>query len=59
MLTELRRVGFSDCNKKLISLDYLLSLVHSDDLIKLVHPIDVFFHCNNYLNLDYKQVKGF
>ena len=57
MLTELRRVGFGDCNKKLISLDYLLSLVHSDDLVKLVHPIDVFFHCNNYLNLDYKQVK--
>ena len=30
----------TDFNKKLISLDYLLRLVHSDDLNKLVHPID-------------------
>ena len=56
-LTELRRIGFSDCNKKLISLDYLLSIVHSDDLISLVHPIDVVFGFKNYINLDHKQMK--
>ena len=57
VLTELRRIGFSDCNKKLISLDYLLSIVHSDDLISLVHPIDVVFENKNHINLDYKQLK--
>ena len=31
-VTALRRIGFGDFNKKLISLDYLLTLVHSDDL---------------------------
>ena len=43
-VTELRRVGFGDCNKKLISLDYLLRLGHSGDLIKLIHPLDAVFN---------------
>ena len=56
-LTELRRIGFGNCNKKLISLDYLLSLVHSDDLNKLVHPIDVVFNEVRKINLNKEQVK--
>jgi tRNA pseudouridine55 synthase len=56
-LTELRRIGFGNCKKKLISLDYLLSLVHSDDLNKLVHPIDVVFNEVRKINLNEEQVK--
>tara|TARA_B100000963_G_C22541742_1_gene632507 strand:+ start:161 stop:1054 length:894 start_codon:yes stop_codon:yes gene_type:complete len=57
MVTELRRLRFTDCNKKLISLDYLLSLVHSDEQIKLVHPIDVVFKEIVKIQLSNKQVK--
>ena len=31
--------------------------MHSDDLISLVHPIDVVFGFKNYINLDHKQMK--
>ena len=57
VITELRRIGFGDCNKKLISLDYLLSLVHSDDQNKLVHPIDVVFKEIHKIQLSDKQLK--
>ncbi len=43
-VTELRRVGFGEYNKKLISLDYLLRLGHSGDLIKLIHPLEAVFN---------------
>ena len=43
VITELRRIGFGDCNKKLISLDYLLSLVHSGKQNKLICPLDTVF----------------
>ena len=57
MVTELRRLRFGDFNKKLISLDYLLSLVHSDDQRKLVHPIDAVFKKITKIQLSNKQVK--
>ncbi len=56
-ITELRRIKFGDCKKKLISLDYLLSLVHSEDQNKLVHPIDVVFKNVTKINLSDEQVK--
>ena len=42
-LIELRRLTRDDLNKKLISLDYLLSLVHSGNQNKLIYPIDTIF----------------
>ena len=54
---ELRRIGFDNFNKKLISLDYLLSLVHSDELKRLVHPIDAVMNNILKIQLDYNQVK--
>ena len=54
---ELRRTGFNNFNKKLISLDYLLSLVHSDELKRLVHPIDAVMNNVLKIELDYNQVK--
>ena len=42
-LIELRRLTRDDLNKKLISLDYLLSLVHSGNQNKLICPIDTIF----------------
>ena len=56
-VVELRRIGFNNFNKKLISLDYLLSLVHSDELKKLVHPIDAVMNNVLKIQLDYNQVK--
>ena len=56
-VTELRRIGFGDLNKKLISLDYLLSLVHSEELNKLVYPIDDVFKKSNKIQLDKEQVE--
>ena len=57
LVTELRRIGFGDLNKKLISLDYLLTLVHSDELNKVVCPIDDVFKSANKIELDDKQVE--
>ena len=56
-VVELRRIGFNNFNKKLISLDYLLSLVHSDELKRLVHPIDAVMKNVLKIQLDYNQVK--
>ncbi|MFL2660576.1 MAG: tRNA pseudouridine(55) synthase TruB [Alphaproteobacteria bacterium] len=42
-LIELRRLTRNDLNKKLISLDYFLSLVHSGNQNKLICPIDIIF----------------
>jgi len=51
-VTALRRVGFRDFNKKLISLDYLLTLVHSDDLKHILKPINLVFDNANEIILD-------
>ncbi len=51
-LISLRRVGFGDLNKKLISLDYLLSLVHSDERINVVKPVNLVFNDANQIVLD-------
>ena len=51
-VTALRRIGFGDFNKKLISLDYLLTLVHSDDLINLIKPVNLVFENANEIILD-------
>ena len=56
-VVELRRIGFSNFNKKLISLDYLLSLVHSEELKKLVYPIDAVMNDVLKIQLDDNQVK--
>ena len=56
-VVELRRIGFNNFNKKLISLDYLLSLVHSDELKRLVHPIDAVMNNVLKIQLDKNQVK--
>ena len=56
-VVELRRIGFNNFNKKLISLDYLLSLVHSDELKRLVHPIDAVMNNVSKIQLDDNQVK--
>ena len=56
-VVELRRIGFNNFNKKLISLDYLLSLVHSDELKRLVHPIDAVIKNVLKIQLDDNQVK--
>ena len=56
-VVELRRIGFNNFNKKLISLDYLLSLVHSDELKMLVHPIDAVMNNVFKIQLDHNQVK--
>ena len=53
----MRRIGFNNFNKKLISLDYLLSLVHSDELKRLVHPIDAVMNDVSKIQLDDNQVK--
>ena len=55
-ILSLRRIGFSDCNKKLISLDYLLSLVHSDELINLVKPVEFIFNGAKEIILNKDQV---
>ena len=48
----LRRIGFGDFNKKLISLDYLLTLVHSDELISVIKPLNLVFENANEIVLD-------
>ena len=51
-LIALRRIGFGEFNKKLISLDYLLSLVHSETQIKTIKPISSVFRGVNQIDLD-------
>ena len=52
----MRRIGFGDLNKKLISLDYLLTLVHSDDLINVIKPVNLVFENANEIILDEKAI---
>ena len=56
-VTALRRIGFGDFNKKLISLDYLLTLVHSDDLINIVKPVNLVFDNANEIILDENAIE--
>ena len=55
-VSSLRRIGFGDFNKKLISLDYLLSLMHSEKHIKAVKPVNSFFGGVKEINLKKDQV---
>jgi len=56
-VTALRRIGFEDFNKKLISLDYLLTLVHSDDLINVLKPVNLVFKNANEIILDENAIE--
>jgi len=56
-ILSLRRTGFGNCNKRLISLDYLLSLVHSDELINLVKPVNFIFNGAKEIILNKEQVE--
>ena len=56
-VTALRRIGFEDFNKKLISLDYLLTLVHSDDLISVLKPVNLVFKNANEIILDENAIE--
>ena len=56
VLIQLRRVGFGNFNKKLISLDYFLSLVHSDERNKVIEPIDQVFSWIKVLEINEKQL---
>ena len=54
---SLRRTGFGNLDKKLISLDYLLSLVHIEDLLDIVKPINMVFNSFNQIFLEKKDVE--
>mgnify|MGYP003347975577 CR=1 FL=1 len=56
VVSSLRRVGFGNLDKKLISLDYLLTLVHSDDLINVIKPVNLVFENANEIILDEKAI---
>jgi len=56
-VTALKRIGFGDFNKKLISLDYLLSLVHIEDLLDIVKPVNMVFNNFNQIFLEKKDVE--
>ena len=56
-LLSLRRVGFGKLDKKLISLDSLISLMHIDKLIELLKPIDDIFYGVKKMNLDEKEAR--
>jgi tRNA pseudouridine55 synthase len=56
VLIQLRRVGFGNFNKNLISLDYFLSLVHSGDQNKAIEPIDQVFSWIKVLEINEKQL---
>ena len=55
-VSSLRRTKFSNFNKKLISLDYLLSLMHSEKLINTVEPVNSFFCGVKEINLKKSQL---
>ena len=57
IVSSLRRVGFGNLDKKLISLDYLLSLVHIEDLLDIVKPINMVFNSFNQIFLEKKDVE--
>ena len=51
-VSKLRRVGFGNLDKKLISLDSLLSLMHIDNLINKIKPLDYIFNSEIKLDLN-------
>ena len=55
-VTSLRREGFGNFNKNLISLDYFLSLVLSDDLNNVIEPVDSVFNWINVIKINKKQL---
>ena len=55
-VVALRRNGFGNFNKNLISLDYFLSLVHSDDLNNVIEPVDSVFDWINVIEINKKQL---
>ena len=56
LVSSLRRVGFGNLDKKLISLDYLLSLVHIEDFLSILKPIEKVFKEFNQIHLDMNEV---
>ena len=54
-VSSLRRVEFSNFNKKLISLDYLISLMHSEELINVIEPINSLFGEMKEINFGREQ----
>ena len=54
-VSSLRRVEFSNFNKKLISLDYLISLMHSEELSNVIEPINSLFGEMKEINLRREQ----
>lgn len=56
-IRSLRRVGFGNLDKKLISLDSLLNLMHIDKLIQALKPIDYIFKTERKINLDSEEAK--
>lgn len=57
-LSSLRRIGFGKLDKKLISLDSLISLMHIDKLIRLLKPIDAIFEGVKKFDLDKCEAKS-
>ena len=55
LVSSLRRVGFGNLDKKLISLDYLLSLVHIECLLSILKPIEMVFNEFNQIHLDMNE----
>jgi tRNA pseudouridine55 synthase len=55
-VVALRRNGFGNFNKNLISLDYFLSLVHSDELNNVIEPVDSVFDWINVIEINKKQL---
>ena len=55
MVSSLRRVGFGNLDKKLISLDYLLSLVQIECLLSILKPIEKVFNEFNLIDLDMNE----
>ena len=51
-LSSLRRIGFGKLDKKLISLDSLINLMHIHKLIRLLKPIDAIFEGVKRIDLD-------
>ena len=56
LVSSLRRVGFGNLDKKLISLDYLMSLVHIEGLLSILRPIEKVFNEFNQIHLDMNEV---
>ncbi len=56
VISSLRRVGFGNLDKKLISLDYLLSLVHIECLLSILKPVEKVFNEFNQIHLDMNEV---